>query len=223
MFFLDMHVHSADVSDDAGATVEGYLKWIVARRKRGYQIDGFVVTEHRGFKPEIDYTDLANQYDVVVLRGAEIETDLGHVLVYNITPQLFREFDFTNVTLPATEIFRRVRELGGAAVAAHGGRPNIGLWEYARQGRDLSGITAVETLNGGSNGQENSRAEEVALELGLHRTGGSDAHYVSGIGRCLTAFDNPIRSAEHLVEAIYLGQYRPVSGDDTLSTTPTIP
>jgi hypothetical protein len=113
--------------------------------------------------------------------------------------------------------------MGGAAVAAHGGRPNIGLWEYHHQGRDLSGITAVETLNGGSNNEENGRAEEIAQILGLNRIGGSDAHYVSAIGRCLTAFDAPIRTNEELVAVIYAGNYRPMRGEETLSTTGTIP
>ena len=27
MIYLDLHAHSTDASDDAGATVEGYLKW----------------------------------------------------------------------------------------------------------------------------------------------------------------------------------------------------
>src|SRR5437764_14283101 len=84
-WYLDRHAHSTDASDDAGGTVEGYLKWIVARRKRGYCIDGFVLTEHRQYDPHADYSELAEQYGVTVLRGAELETDIGHVLVYGIT------------------------------------------------------------------------------------------------------------------------------------------
>ncbi len=52
--YLDLHAHSTDASDDAGGTVEGYLKWIVARRKKGYRIDGFVLTEHRQFDLSVD-------------------------------------------------------------------------------------------------------------------------------------------------------------------------
>ena len=65
--YIDMHVHSKQ-SDDAGGTVEGYLKWINVIRRKGYQVDGIVLTEHRGFDFEIDYSDLAEQYGV---RGDE--------------------------------------------------------------------------------------------------------------------------------------------------------
>ncbi|MCA9849054.1 MAG: PHP domain-containing protein, partial [Dehalococcoidia bacterium] len=75
--YLDLHVHSTDGSDDAGGTVEGYLKWVQAKRKQGYRIDGFAVTEHRRYEPDLDYSELAARYDAVVLRGVEMETDIG--------------------------------------------------------------------------------------------------------------------------------------------------
>ena len=119
--FIDMHVHSKR-SDDAGGTVEGYLKWINVLRKKGYQVDGIALTEHRGFDLEVDYTPLADQYGAVVLKGAEIETDLGHVLVYGITAKLMNQFDFKDITLPALEVYKAVRDTGGYAIAAHPGR-----------------------------------------------------------------------------------------------------
>ena len=115
-----------DASDDAGGTVEGYLKWIVAQRRKGYQIDGFVLTEHRQFDPAVDYSALAEQYGVTVLRGAELETDAGHVLVYGITERLAREFDFADVAIPYEQLFNAARQFGGFAVGAHAGRPRIG-------------------------------------------------------------------------------------------------
>ena len=52
--FVDMHCHSVS-SDDARATVEQYLKWIQVLRKRGYQVDAIVLTEHRKFDFDADY------------------------------------------------------------------------------------------------------------------------------------------------------------------------
>lgn len=213
---MDLHSHSTDASDDAGGTVEGYLKWIVARRKRGFQVDGIVLTEHRSFDPELDYEELAERYNVVVLRGAELETDVGHVLVYGIGPQLAQEFDFANIALPYQELFRRVRELGGFAVGAHAGRARIGLAEHAANGAPLDHIEAIEQLNGGSSDTENERGLKLAEQHGLHCVGGSDAHYVSAIGRCLTAFARPVRSVEQLVEALSEGDYYAVRVEDTV-------
>lgn len=214
--FIDMHVHS-QLSDDAGATVEGYLKWIQVCRRKGYRIDGMVLTEHRGYTLDADYSALVQAYGVLILRGSEIETDLGHVLVYGVTPALLEAFDFSNVALPAREVVQAVRELGGAAVAAHAGRPKIGLYDYHQQGVDLDGFQIIEQLNGGSNEQENQRAARLAAERGLFCVGGSDAHYVSAIGRCLTEFRNPIHSIEELVAELYRGEYRPARLEETQS------
>lgn len=215
LFFLDLHSHSTDASDDAGGTVEGYLKWIVSRRKRGYRVDGFVLTEHRSFDPEVDYSDLASQYGVIVLKGAELETEIGHVLVYGINERFTREFDLSRVDLPSQDVFQAALDFGGFAVAAHAGRPRIGIWEHARNGVDLSHVRAIEELNGGSTAEENQRAAELARLHGFGRVGGSDAHYVSAIGRCLTAFRRRVRRIEELVEGLHEGEYFPVRLDET--------
>lgn len=216
MFFLDMHVHSADLSDDSTATAEGYAKWILNRRKRGYKIDGIVLTEHRGFNRDADYSYLKEQYDLVVLRGSEVETDLGHLLVYGVTPQLVDAFDFRHVRLPSQELFKAIKATGGAFVAAHPGRARTGIWEFALLGADLTGITAAELLNGGSSAEENAKSAEIIKERGFHTTGGSDAHFVSGIGKCLTAFVRPIRRIEDLVEELALGEFHAVELAQTL-------
>ena len=197
--------------------MEGYLKWIVARRKKGYQIDGIVLTEHRHYDPTVDYSDIAEKYGVVVLRGAEVETDVGHVLVYGIDERFTSKFDLSNVALPYAAVFEAVYDLGGFAVGAHAGRPRIGLAEHVDQrGVSVHPVRAIEQLNGGSNDEENGRALELAEAHGLNRVGGSDAHFVSAIGRCLTAFAEPITRVEELVEALRGDDYYPVTVEETL-------
>lgn len=214
-FLLDLHSHSRDGSDDAGATVEGYLKWIVARRERGYHIDGFVLTEHRTWDKTRDYSELAKKYDVVVLRGCEVETDIGHVLVYGVNDAFLQRIDITNVALPYEEVFRAADELGLIAIGAHAGRPGIGVVEhYDKRGVSLAPIPALEILNGGSSPEENRRARELAEANNIRGIGGSDAHFVSAIGQCLTAFKQPIHTVEELVAALRSGEYRPVTANE---------
>ena len=216
-WYLDLHSHSTDASDDAGGTVEGYLKWIVGRRKKGYRIDGIVLTEHRQFDPTVDYSALADQYGVTVLRGAEVETDVGHVLVYGIDERFASAFDLANVALPYQDVFRAAREFGGFAVGAHAGRPRIGLAAHvAERGVSLDGVEAIEVLNGGSNNAENERARALAEAHGLGRVGGSDAHFVNAIGRCLTAFSQPVTTIEALVEQLRGGDFHAVRVEETL-------
>ena len=80
-----------------------------------------MLTEHRQFDPNVSYDALAEQYETVVLCGAELETEVGHVLVYGISEEFARQFDLSSVFLPSAEIFRVARETGGFAVGAHAG------------------------------------------------------------------------------------------------------
>lgn len=201
--YLDLHVHSSDGSDDAGGTVEGYLKWVQAKRKQGYRIDGFAVTEHRRFDSDVDYSDLAARYDAVVLRGVEVETDIGHVLVFGVTPKFLEKFDLTRVDHPYATVFSTAWETGGVAVAAHAGRPRIGMVDhFEERGIDLAPIGLAETLNGGSSDFENARGHDLAVGRGIGELGSSDSHFVSALGRCMTRFEGSIRTVEELVAAL---------------------
>ncbi|MEX1021534.1 MAG: PHP-associated domain-containing protein, partial [Dehalococcoidia bacterium] len=201
--YMDLHVHSTDGSDDAGGAVEGYLKWVAAKRAQGYRIDGFVLTEHRRYDPALDYAALAERYDATVLRGVEMETDVGHVLVFGVTPEFLARFDLADVALPYAEVFRAAWETGGVAVGAHAGRPRIGLVDhYEERAVDLGGVRVVEALNGGSSDFENARGHDLALAHGLREVGASDSHFVSALGRAMTRFEGDIRSIEDLVAAL---------------------
>ena len=214
--YFDLHVHSTDGSDDAGGTVEGYCKWVEARRKNGYHIDGFVLTEHRRYIAAADYAALAEQYGVAVLRGIEVETDVGHVLVYGVSDDFLSHFDLADIALPYAEVFKVAEETGGIAIGAHAGRPRIGLVEHVgERGVSLETVGIIEALNGGSSDYENGRSFDLADEHGLLTVGGSDAHFVSALGRCVTEFDVPVSSNEELVAALRSGVFRPVRIEDT--------
>tara|TARA_Y100000588_G_C14251982_1_gene923857 strand:+ start:1622 stop:2818 length:1197 start_codon:yes stop_codon:yes gene_type:complete len=214
--YFDLHVHSTDGSDDAGGTVEGYCKWIEARRNNGYHVDGFVLTEHRNYLDNANYSALSEQYDVTILRGLEIETDIGHVLVYGVKDEFLQRFDLSDISLPYTDVFKAAEQTGGIAVGAHAGRPRIGLVEHVDERNiSLAHIGIIEALNGGSSDYENGRAFDLANDHGLLTIGGSDAHFVSALGRCLTEFDAQVQSNEDLVDALRSGNFRPVRVEDT--------
>ena len=207
--YLDMHSHSVS-SDDSRATVEQYMKWIGVLRKRGHMVDGIVLTEHRKFDYDKDYSALASQYGVVVLKGSELDTRYGHVLVYGVTQPLTRDIDFSNVSMDTRELLKAARQHGAYAVPAHPGRFGIGLTEYIQQGETFGDVRIVERLNGGSRQGENERAWELCDSMGYLGVGGSDAHLTSHIGTCLTRFSTDISTEAELVEALLSEQFRPV-------------
>ena len=117
-----------------------------------------------------------------MLRGAEVETDYGHILLYGVNADMTRRFDFANVRLPAQEVISEVARMGGVAAPCHPGRPTIGLCEHYATRPPLAGVVAVEALNGGSRRGENERVQALIDAHGYGAFGGSDAHLVSLIG-----------------------------------------
>jgi predicted metal-dependent phosphoesterase TrpH len=207
---IDMHVHS-DVSDDGMASVETYMRWI-AKLRRNYRLDGLVFTEHRLFNSEADYDALAREYGVVIFKGTEADTDCGHILLYGVNDQILRAFDLKNVHLSGRELIAAMEDVGGIGVPAHPGRRHIGLVEHVEKGYDIgTSLRAAEQLNGGSSRQENERARQFVQDRKLFGIGGSDAHFVSAVGKYMTEFQRPIRTPQDLVEQLYSGDYRPIT------------
>lgn len=212
--YLDLHSHSVS-SDDSRATVEQYLKWIQVLRKREFTVDGIVLTEHRKFDFDKDYSSLAEQYGVLVLKGSELDTRYGHFLVYGVTKALASDIEFGNVRVDARELMQAARHHNAIAIPAHPGRFGIGLVDYMAQGEVFEDVGIVELLNGGSRQGENERASELCDEKGYLGTGASDAHLASHIATCMTDFNATIRNEQDLVGALVSGEFRPVWLEDT--------
>lgn len=212
--YIDLHTHSVS-SDDSRANVEQYVKWIGVLRRKGHQIDGFVLTEHRKFDFDKDYSEIGAANDVLILKGSELDTDLGHFLVYGVTEELTQRMNFSDVNMDALKLIDAAEETGAVAIPAHPGRFGIGLIEFTGNGRDFSVLRAAERLNGSNRPGEQERAEELISQLGLPSTGGSDAHLVSAIGKCMTRFDGDIASEQDLVAQLKSGRFEPVWLDDT--------
>ena len=211
---LDLHTHSIS-SDDSRATVEQYVKWVAVLRRKGYRIDGFVLTEHRQFEFDKDYSELARANDVVILKGSELDTDSGHFLVFGVTRELAERVDFVDVGMDAVELVRAAADSGGVAIPAHPGRFGIGLYEFIQNGADFSAVKVVEHLNGSNRPGEQERAEELIKKYGYQGTGGSDAHLVSAIGACMTDFERPIATEADLVRELASGDFRAVRLEET--------
>ena len=212
--YLDLHTHSVS-SDDSRATVEQYAKWVGVLRRRGFRIDGFVLTEHRKFDFDVDYSALAGDNDVMILKGSELDTNYGHFLVYGVTQDLTSLIDFSDVGMDAIRLIRTAQDCGGIAVPAHPGRFGIGLYEFIEDGADFSAIQVVEHLNGSDRPGERERAEELIAKRGYLGAGGSDAHLVSAIGACMTRFDSPIATEQDLVRELRAGRFHAVRLEET--------
>lgn len=204
---LDLHTHSIK-SDDGRAKVRNYCQWI---RTREVPIDGFVLTEHRQFDDESDYSELARDFGLTILKGSEVETEYGHVLVFGVTPPLREAFDFSDIRLPLARVVAACRDHGAVPVPCHPGRPRVGMHAHLAEFGVPEGVRIVETRNGGSREGEDDIAQAMAREQGYLGIGGSDAHIVSHVGRCATRFPGSIRNEGELVEALNAGDFEAIS------------
>lgn len=204
---LDLHNHSIK-SDDGRAKVENYCLWI---RNRDVPLDGFVLTEHRQFDAESDYRRLEDRFGLRILKGSEVETDYGHVLVFGVNEDLLHAFDFGRIDLPLPVVVEASRRCGAIAVPCHPGRPRVGMCAHYEERGPVEGVEIIEVFNGGSRGTEDADAQALAKRYGYAGTGGSDAHIVSHIGRCATEFPREIKSEEDLVAALREGSYEAIT------------
>jgi histidinol phosphatase-like PHP family hydrolase len=203
---LDLHNHSIR-SDDGRAKVENYCQWI---RRRGIPLDGFVLTEHRQWDADSDYRGLEDEHGLLILKGSEVETDYGHVLVFGVNDDLVHAFDFGRIDLPLALVLEACARCGAFAVPCHPGRPKVGMRAHVEARGPVGGVEVIETLNGGSRGRENDDALELAQTHGWRGVGGSDAHIVSHVGRCATRFDREIRDEQDLVRELRGSHYEAI-------------
>ena len=204
---LDLHTHSIK-SDDGRAKVENYCQWI---RAKSLPLDGFVLTEHRQHDFESDYSNLAKKHDLVILKGSEVETEYGHVLVFGVTEALTKAFDFSSINLSLEMVIETSETYGAVAVPCHPGRPRVGMFAHTEELGIPNGVKIVEIFNGGSRDNEDRIAINNAEDLGYLGIGGSDSHIVSHIGRCGTEFSNNIKDMTDLVSALQAEEFKAIN------------
>ncbi|MCH9671746.1 MAG: hypothetical protein K0U93_09900 [Gammaproteobacteria bacterium] len=207
MVILDLHAHSIK-SDDGRAKVENYCQWI---KKRDIPIDGFVLTEHRQFDLESDYSGLAAEFGITILKASEVETEYGHVLVFGVSEALMNEFDFSNTRLALADVIAACEAHDAVAAPCHPGRERVGMSAHIEEYGVPANVRIVEVYNGGSRGNEDQIAQDMASQQGYLGIGGSDAHIVSHIGRCATRFPGPVADERALVEALRAEDFEAVT------------
>ena len=195
---LDLHTHSIK-SDDGRAKVENYCQWI---RSKNLPVDGFVLTEHRQFDVDSDYSTLASKFDLVIMKASEVETEYGHVLVYGVSASLTKAFDFASINLSLEMVVETSDQHGAVAVPCHPGRKRVGMFAHTEELGVPKGVKIVEIYNGGSRDNEDQIAIKNAKAFGYLGIGGSDSHIVSHVGRCGTKFPAKIANMDELVEAL---------------------
>ena len=193
---LDMHCHSSDRSLDSGVRVG-----VLAAQAAARGLDGVCLTEHNSIWPEADMRELSERHGVAVIRGMEVNTQVGHVLVFGL--DRYR---------PALSDIHRLRDIvvseGGAMVWAHPMRQ--GDWSPPGWKSVPDLFEAIEVVNGDHSDQVDGYWATLAEELGVGRTAGSDVHSIPAVGRVGTGFAEPVPDVETLVRLLKGHRHAPL-------------
>lgn len=209
---VDLHVHT-NLSSDSNVAPEKYLEFATSRPQR---LGAICFTEHRLFPtdPEIDrvYAELSERFQITIFKGIEADTDLGHLLLFGINKEVLRRFDLTSRMLPSEHLIDVLHHESGVAIPAHPFRDSgFGPRLDSLLSRHGAALSTVEVLNGQNSDDQNQRAQDAALKLGLTAVGGSDAHFATEkwFMTVATELEREVKTVEELCSELRAGRARP--------------
>lgn len=202
---VDLHIHT-----NLGSICSQLGPDELLEKARELGLDAVCVTDHHSHRGADKMIAYAEGSGFPVFRGVEIYTELGDMLVYGMKRD-------TRYHLTTFDELVEMAEMDGAAIIpAHPCRgwdpKHLEKHGFPRQIADR--IVAIETLNGGNKVRCNEWATRIAGELGLPGTGGSDAHAIWQVGKCVTVFENDIHSDEELLAELRAGNFYPAYLED---------
>ncbi|HEY7295257.1 MAG TPA: CehA/McbA family metallohydrolase [Dehalococcoidia bacterium] len=192
---IDLHCHTQPLSACSSLSPAE-----LARLARAAGLDAVCLTEHDRLRPADELRALSDECGLLLLRGMEVTTELGHVLVFGldtVPPDLFL----------AAALRRHVDAAGGLMVLAHPARPGQPTVDLSRAGRLFD---AVEGINGSDSGAQNAVATRLGAALSLSPVGGSDCHAPREVGTAATHLERPVTSEAELIEELRRGRHRAV-------------
>lgn len=214
---FDLHVHTTNGSSDSSLSPE---EMVQEAERLGLR--GLCLTEHSGPWDRHEFEAFAKSRNLVLIRGMEADTDMGHVLAFGLDR-------YQSGMEQVAGLRRAVDEVGGFIVTAHpfrgvrnplhaglpllykDGLPIPTTVEEAASHPVFKLVDAVEVANGGTVDSENTLACQVASHLGIHCTGGSDAHSATGLGKYVTVFEDEVNNEQEFLTALRGGHYYPAT------------
>ena len=193
---VDLHTHTYPASTCSRISFRDYIA-----RCAEAGVEAVALTNHGDVADNRVLEGALAAEGVLLIHGVEISTLFGDFVIFSA------DLDYL-ATFRDVQDFVRAGELRDDAAmvwvhpAAGGGRS--GSAYYPGLERMVAGsIHAVEVFNGSwLGGKYVQTAEQIAGQLGLARTGGSDAHDAAELMACYTELPDPIRSTADVVDAL---------------------
>jgi len=203
---IDLHTHTYPLSLCSGLSLQELVE-----QSRAVGLDGLCLTEHDTMWSVDELARATDATGFLLLRGVEVSTSQGHVLVYGLS--IWR--DIFGMEWSVRRLRKMADDEGAYMVKPHpwrdGGfmmRPDGVL---TAEGEDrLAFFDALEVLNAGESRTANAFAQTLVQTYGMKGIAGGDVHTPAGIGRCVTRFNRTIRSESDLVAELRAGRFTTV-------------
>ena len=153
------------------------------------KLDGVAITDHHELKGALEVKKLNKDKDFEVIVGEEISNNCGDVLVYYLNKKIDK-IDFY-------EVVDEARRQNALITLPHPFRTTLVHNHKFRLPIEevKSKIDAIECFNARTLPGDNKKANAVADQLDIAKTGGSDSHFFFEVGTACTMFENDLRSA----------------------------
>lgn len=161
---LDLHVHSG-FSPDCLSSPAALLR---AARKRG--LDAIAVTDHDTIQGGLAVSALNRDPTFNVIIGCEVTTEAGDIIGLFLRREIRSH--------KALDVIAAIHEQGGLALLPHPFHPRPPRHDVA------SAVDLIEVFNARVAPAANEQAYDLAARLGKISVCGSDAHFLSDVGRC---------------------------------------
>lgn len=213
---VDLHVHTTYGSGDSRVTPEQAVA-----RARELGVHGMVLSEHDGTWDREAFRSFALSHpDLLLVRGFEAATEMGHLVVLGLERRL-------EPVVPFQETIDAAHQAGGFVILAHPFRdlhrpPPFNRPELFKNGFPIPktvaeaaahpafrAVDTFEAANGGNKEADNLSALRVARYLGVSPVGASDAHAPEELATCVTVFEETLRTEVELLAALRVGRYYP--------------
>jgi len=190
MLKIDMHVHTW--YSDSTASVNEVLE--VARRKG---LDGVAITDHHTLLGAYEAQRISR--GLIIIPGEEIKTKRGEILALGLTRPVPKY-------LPINEALRRIHLQGGLAIIPH---PTLPFFSKLKA-KDLMHlpIDGLEAISAATPLPQHylKKNLELAKNLGLIITAGSDSHFPETVGDAYTLVNSKTRKLDDILHAIKQGR-----------------
>lgn len=199
---IDMHIHT--IVSSTCSTIDP-IECLEKAIELG--LDGICITEHDTHEGARVVKEIAADFpDIIVFEGMEIMSREGHLLIYGYGE------DIGGVP-PAEEIVKIVTGAGGIVIPAHPWRQPFGWYSGGVPGTGIEDtkfpelFSVIEKHNGLQSPEQNGKGEKYCEKMGVRGIGGSDAHWIDGMGVAITEFEDEPADEWELVQAIKNGAY----------------